>query len=166
MVLAVAVEFCFVVWGVGRLEETGISTGAAAALASTFPIGMATGRAVVPRLTSRDLSPIAISTGAAATGTVVLVAADSAALTAAGMAIAGLGVAAMYPLTLAQLMAVPGVETARAAALATLASGTAIVIAPAVLGLLGQGAGLRASFLVTLPLLAALVVVAKPPTGS
>jgi MFS family permease len=96
----------------------------------------------------------------------VLVAADSAALTAAGMAIAGLGVAAMYPLTLAQLMAVPGVETARAAALATLASGTAIVIAPAVLGLLGQGAGLRASFLVTLPLLAALVVVAKPPTGS
>ena len=48
----------------------------------------------------------------------------------------------------------------RAASLATLASGTAILTAPAVLGLLGQSRGLRTSFLVTVPLLAALVLVA------
>jgi MFS family permease len=92
----------------------------------------------------------------------MLVATNDAAAAATALAIAGFGVAALYPVTLGDLMALPGVEAGRAASLATLASGTAILTAPAVLGLLAQSRGLRASFLIALPLLGALALVARP----
>ncbi len=162
MVLAVAVEFCFVVWGVGRLRETGISAGAAAALASAFPIGLAVGRVTAPVLIRRGWPPIAIGALVTTVGTLTLVAIDSPAAATAALAIAGLGVAPFYPVLLAGVMALPDLSPPKAASLASLASGTAILTAPAVLGLLGQHSGLRISFLVTVPLLAALVLVAGP----
>lgn len=160
IVLAVAVEFCFVVWGVGRLRETGISAGAAAALASAFPIGLAVGRVAAPGLIRRGWPPISVGALVTAVGTLMLVASGSATVATTALAVAGLGVASFYPVLLAGLMALPDISPWRATSLATFASGTAILTAPAVLGLLGQSHGLRASFLVTVPLLAALVLVA------
>ena len=160
IVLAVSVEFCFVIWGVGRLRDTGISAGTAAALASAFPIGLAVGRIAAPRLIRRGWLPITVGALVTAIGTFALVAIDSPAAAALALAVAGLGVAPFYPVLLAGLMELPGLSQWRAASLAAVASGTAMLTAPAVLGLLGHSRGLRASFLVTLPLLAALVFVA------
>ncbi|WP_246486471.1 hypothetical protein [Kribbella qitaiheensis] len=48
VVLAVAVEFCFVVWSVARLVDAGLAIAIAALLGSAFPIGMAVGRSIGP----------------------------------------------------------------------------------------------------------------------
>ena len=163
--LAVSVEFCFVVWGVGRLVDTGVSDGAAAALASALPIGLAAGRLAVPGLLRRGLPPILTGALVTACGTLVMVVGDGAAAATTALLVAGLGVAPFYPVLLATLMAVPRLPPGRAASMATLASGTAILAAPAVLGLLGQAWGLRGAFLVTVPLLVALVLVARPASA-
>ena len=166
IVLAVAVEFCFVVWGAGRLTETGVGDGAAAALASAFPVGLAVGRLAVPPLMRRGWAPVTAGAAATAAGTALLVAAPGPGLATLALVVAGIGVAPLYPVLLGDLLTVPGLAAWRAAALSTMASGTAILAAPAVLGVLGDAWGLRISFLVTLPLLGALVVVAGPRTGS
>ena len=165
IVLAVAVEFCFVVWGAGRLTETGVGDGAAAALACAFPVGLAVGRLAVPTLMRPGWTPVAGGAAATTAGTALLVAAPGPALATPALVVAGIGVAPLYPILLGDLLTVPGLAAWRAAARSTMASGTAILAAPAVLGVLGDAWGLRTSFLVTLPLLGALVVVAGPRTG-
>lgn len=156
MVLAVAVEFCFAVWGVARLVDSGLDTGAAAALGAAFPIGMAIGRIAGPQVIARVP---AVPAGAAATavGTVLVVAGTGPAAVIAGLCVAGLGVATLYPVTLAHLMATPGLSPAHGASLGAVASGTAIIVAPAGLATLAGVVDLRLAFLVTIPLLAALV---------
>ena len=145
IVLAVAVEFCFVVWGAGRLTETGLGDGTAAALASAFPVGLAVGRMGGTRDDAAGWPPVAVGAAATAAGTALLVTGDSPATAAVALAIAGLGVAPFYPVLLGDLMAVPQLSAWRAASLATLASGTAILAAPAVLGAFGDDAGACAS---------------------
>jgi MFS family permease len=68
VVLAVAVEFCFVVWAVARLQAAGLPTATAALLGSAFPIGMAVGRAIGP-LRIGGWSPLVPSGALAACGT-------------------------------------------------------------------------------------------------
>ncbi|WP_306214878.1 MFS transporter [Actinoplanes sp. RD1] len=157
VVLAVSVEFCFTIWGVARLTGAGASTGAAALLGTAFPFGMACGRLAGPWLLSR--LPVVV-TGALVTGvsTLAVVVAGSPALVAAGLAGAGLGVATLYPVTLARLVATPGLSRAHAASVGAFASGTAIVAAPAALARLADVADLRLAYLVTLPLLAAMLL--------
>jgi hypothetical protein len=165
IVLGVAVEFCFVVWGAGRLTETGVGDGTAAALASAFPIGLAVGRMALPTLMRRGWPPIAGGAIATAAGTAVLVSGQSPATATAALVLAGLGVAPFYPVLVGRLLALPRLPAWRAVSLSTIASGTAILVAPAMLGILGDEWGLRRSFLVTIPLLAALVWIARPPRG-
>ena len=162
IVLAVAVEFCFVVWGAGRLTETGVGDGTAAALASAFPIGLAVGRMALPTLMRRGWPPITAGATTTAAATALLVTGTSQVTAALALVLAGLGVAAFYPVLVVRLFALPHLPGRRAASLSTMASGTAILAAPAVLGILGDEWGLRISFLVTIPLLTALVWVARP----
>jgi hypothetical protein len=75
---------------------------------------------------------------------------------AIGLVIAGLGVAPLYPVTLAALVATPGLSPARLAAFGALASGTAILLAPAALALIARVVEIRTAYLVTLPLIALL----------
>ena len=159
--LAVSVEFCFVVWGVGRLVDTGVSDGRPPDSPAP-PIGLAAGRLAVPGLLRRGLPPILTGALVTACGTLVMVAGDGAAAATTALLVAGFGVAPFYPVLLAALMAVPRLPPGRAASVATLASGTAILAAPAVLGLLGQAWGLRGAFLATVPILIAVVLVARP----
>ncbi|MEU8272363.1 hypothetical protein AB0B89_35080, partial [Sphaerisporangium sp. NPDC049002] len=153
--LAVSVEFCFAVWAVARLQETGVTPGEAAGLGSTFAIGMALGRIAAPRLVQRvRVVPLCAVTIAA--GALVVVATNGPLSVAAGLAVAGLGVAPLYPVTLADLVATPDLRASHSASLGALASGTAILLAPSALAALGQVADLRLAFLVTVPLLVAL----------
>ncbi|GAA0809937.1 hypothetical protein [Spirilliplanes yamanashiensis] len=169
MVLSVAVEFCFTVWAVARLYDTGLSAPAAAALGAAFPIGMALGRLAGPVLV-RVPGLVRWCAATTATGALGVVAVDHPAVVTAALALAGAGVAPLYPVTLADLVATPGLRGAHAASLGALASGVAIVSAPAGLALLADTTGLRAAFLVTLPLLLVLVLLrpsrpAPPATG-
>jgi MFS family permease len=75
----------------------------------------------------------------------------------AGLGVAGLGIAMLYPVTLARLVATPGLAERHSASLGAFASGTAILAAPALLATLSGVASLRIAFLLPIPLLALLV---------
>jgi MFS family permease len=164
VVLSVAVEFCFVVWAVARLVATGLPTATAALLGSAFPIGMAAGRAIGP-LRMRSWSPVVPSGALAVVGTLLVSLFDSPALVALGLVVAGLGIAPLYPVTLAALVATPGLSPARLAAIGALASGTAILVAPAALALVARVVEIRTAYLITLPLLAVLVALSRRLTA-
>jgi MFS family permease len=161
VVLAVAVEFCFVVWAVARLQAAGLPTAAAALLGSAFPIGMAVGRAIGP-LRILGWSALVPSGVLAAGGTLLVSLTGAPVLVVAGLALAGVGVAPLYPITIAALVATPGLSPARLAALGALASGTAILVAPAVLATLATVVDLRTAFLIPLPILLILFVISRP----
>ncbi|TCC02848.1 MFS transporter [Kribbella soli] len=160
VVLAVSVEFCFVVWAVARLVASGLPTAAAALLGSAFPIGMAVGRAIGP-IRYRGWSPVFPSGALAACGTLLVSLFDAPAAVALGLVVAGLGVAPLYPVTLAALVATPGLSSARLAAVGAMASGTAILVAPALLAVLARVVDLRTAYLVTLPLIAVLFLLSR-----
>jgi hypothetical protein len=160
VVLAVAVEFCFVVWAVARLVAAGLPTATAALLGSAFPIGMAVGRAIGP-IRWRSWSPVYPSGLLAVCGTLLVSSVDVPAVVALGLVVAGLGVAPLYPVTLAALVATPGLSSERLAAIGALASGTAILVAPAVLAVLARVVDLRTAYLVTLPILGVLFLLSR-----
>jgi hypothetical protein len=157
VVLAVSVEFCFTIWAVARLAAAGLAPGTAAALGTAFPIGMALGRLAGPALIGR-IPVVPIGAAITAAGALVVVAGGPAAITA-GLVVAGAGVATLYPVALAGLVATPRLRATHAASLGALASGTAILAAPAALARLADVVDLRLAFLITLPLLAALLLV-------
>jgi hypothetical protein len=72
------------------------------------------------------------------------------------------GVAPLYPITIAALVATPGLSPARLAALGALASGTAILVAPTALAALATVVDLRTAFLIPLPLLVMLFAISRP----
>ena len=152
LVCSVAAEFSFVVWGVVRLTGTGLDPGAAALVGAAFPIGMAVGRVAGPSMIAR-LPMVAVGCGLAALGTVMVVWGSSWPVVGAGQLVAGFGLATLYPIMVARLMATPGLLPELGASLGVLGSGLAITIAPAVLALLAEVVDLRLAFLVPLPLL-------------
>jgi MFS family permease len=157
VVLAVSVEFCFTIWAVARLAAAGMAPGTAAALGTAFPVGMALGRLAGPALIGR-IPVVPIGAAITAAGALVVVVAGGPVLITAGLVVAGAGVATLYPVALAALVATPRLSAAHAASLGALASGTAILAAPAALARLADVMDLRLAFLITLPLLAALLL--------
>ena len=157
IVFAVMTEFCYVVWGAARLQDSGLSVSAAAAAAVAFPLGMATGRVAAARLLDR-LPFLSLSLLLVLTGTVVLVSPANPVLCIAGLGLVGLGIAVLYPLMLANLMREPGLGEHHAAAIGATASGTAILSAPLLISGLASVIPLRAAFLVVIPMLAGLAV--------
>ncbi|MEV8378207.1 MFS transporter [Kribbella sp. NPDC056861] len=161
VVLAVAVEFCFVIWAVARMLATDLPAGKAALLASAFPIGMAIGRVIGPVKVER-VSALLPGAVLAAAGTVLVTAFDTPVPVTIGLGVAGLGVATMYPIVLADLISIPGVSPAHLSSLSACASGVAILLAPAALAALAGVLELRAAFLIPLPLLVILLLIRRP----
>jgi hypothetical protein len=94
----------------------------------------------------------------AAAGTGLVYASQSPVTVTAGLAIAGLGTAVLYPVTLAQFVDTPGLAPRHSASLGALASGAAILAAPTLLAALDGVLNLRVAFLLPIPVLAALLV--------
>lgn len=162
VVTAVSIEFCFTIWATARLQETGLPTGAAAAAVTAFLVGMAAGRFAAPRLIARGVPVMRVGCALTVAGTLLVALTGAPEPVVTGLVIAGLGVAPLYPVTLARLVHVPGLPSTRAAAYGALASGTAILVAPVVLAALGAALDLRAAYLIAvLPLAAALAVVSR-----
>lgn len=162
LVSAVAVEFCFVVWGVARLTGTGIRAGEAALIATAFPLGMALGRVVGSWLIAR-LPMVLVGSAVTAAGTLLVVLVDAWPVVGLGQLLAGLGLATLYPILLARLMHTPGLRPEFGASLGALASGTAITVAPAVLALLATVVDLRIAFLLPLPILIGMLLLYGRP---
>lgn len=161
VVLAVAVEFCFVVWSVARLVEAGLPIAIAALLGSAFPIGMAVGRSIGP-IHFRGWAPLVPAGVLALSGSLLVSLFGSPAIVVTGLLLAGVGVAPLYPLTIAELVATPGIRPVRLAALGALASATAILAAPTILAALATVIDLSKAFLITIPVLLVLFLISRP----
>lgn len=160
IVLCVGIEFCFAIWSVARLVDTGVPLGTASALGAGFGIGMAVGRLVGPRFVDRPWAvPAALAT--ITLGTVVVYLGQDPVTVTAGILVASLGIAPLYPIMLGRLVSIPDLSGRHSASIGSLASGTAILAAPAALGWLDGEIGLREAFLLPLPLIVILWFLAK-----
>jgi fucose permease len=161
IVLVVGVEFCVAFWATDFLqEEAGVGRGAASASLGLFVGGMATGRLVGGRLAvARDPRRLLIGAlGLAATGFVIFWSTGAPAVSLTGLAVIGLGVAMLFPLSLSFAMAsAPGVLE-KASARASLAGGIAVLLAPYALATLADAVGVRAGFLLVPALIATALV--------
>jgi MFS family permease len=156
IVLVVSVEFCMISWSADYLEnELGMVKANAAQAVSLFLGAMIVGRLAVSRLVQRypSRTMVTLSILLAMAGFLVYWTTTSAGVGMAGLFVTGLGVAGLYPLILSMAIAAAGGNTVQAGARATLASGTAILALPLVLGRLADAVGIRPAYIVVLVLL-------------
>jgi MFS family permease len=160
VLFSVSVEFCMVFWAASAVTEWHhTSEGLAPAVAALFLVGMAVGRTLAVPITRRMPNArllMLVCIAVAGVGFLTFWSAPVLPLAAVGLAVAGLGVALLYPTTVSRTIAAWPHAPDRAAARAALASGVAIGGAPFVLARLADLTGLRAAYLIVPVLLIAL----------
>ena len=162
LMLAVAVEFCMISWSADYLENgLGMIKADAAQSVSLFLAGMIVGRLVGSRLVQRfSTHPVVIgSVLVASFGFLVYWNTTNLLLGLSGLFVTGLGVASLYPLILSLAIGAAKGQTIQASARATLASGTAILTLPLVLGRLADAVGIRAAYGVVALLLISVILI-------
>lgn len=168
LVLAVSVEFCMISWSADYLETSlGMLKVNAAQAISLFLGAMILGRLAGSRLVQRFSTRRVVlgSLLVAALGFGLFWTAGSAVIGMAGLFVTGLGVAGLYPLILALSFGAAGDATVQAGARATLASGTAILVLPLVLGRLADMFGIRLAYGVVGVLLAGIFLILLATRG-
>jgi fucose permease len=149
LVLAVSMEFCMIFWCADYLErEIGLPRATAATAVSLFLIAMMAGRWAGSRLVRR-IPARRVVAGAlllAGFGFVIFWRAPGANQALLGLLLTGLGIANLYPLILTQALHIAGGEADLASTRATLASGTAILLLPLLLGGIADDIGLRSAY--------------------
>jgi fucose permease len=156
IVLAVAVEFCMISWSADYLETTlGMPRANAAQAVSLFLLAMIIGRLAGSRLVQRISAQWLVSASVltAIAGFMLYWQAANIPSALVGLFLTGLGVASLYPLTLSLAIGAAGNDTVQASTRATLASGTAILTLPLVLGRLADAAGIHQAYGIVLVLL-------------
>ncbi len=159
IVLLVAAEWSVVAWSADFMAgPIGLDRALASGLMTAFFGAMVIGRFIGSRLTRRmdtaTLLPLVLVLGIS--GFLLFWLARTPALNVIGLFAAGLGVANLFPLSLAWATTIAGDQTDRASALISLAAGLAILIAPQTLGAAADAIGLaRAMGLVAILQLAA-----------
>jgi fucose permease len=158
LVMAVSVEFCMVFWSADYLEKVlGLKTAAAAQSVSLFLAGMILGRLVgsvlVRKLRAERVVYLSILT--AAGGFLLYWAASNPIAGLPGLFLSGLGTASLYPLILSLAIGSAGSQTVQAGSRTTLASGTAILLLPLMLGRLADEVGIWWAYSIILLLLMA-----------
>jgi fucose permease len=149
IVLAVSVEFCMVFWSADYMEKAlGLQTANAAQSVSLFLAGMILGRLAGSILVRkmRTEAVIAISIILAAAGFLIYWAATIPLVAMLGLFVCGMGTGGLYPLILSLAMGSAGSLTVEASSRATLASGTAILLLPLILGWFADRVGIRLAY--------------------
>ena len=165
VVCGTAIEFCMITWTPDLLTaRTGMSPGAASGAVAAVVGGMAGGRLIVGAL-ARSRPPLALFVvGAAVTvvGWVLVWLASAPAIAVIGLLIVGAGIAGLYPLGAAMVMALSGGQPDRAVAVLGIGVGLSSGLGPFVLGALADEVGVRVAFLVVpvLSLAAAVTITA------
>jgi fucose permease len=147
VVLVVIPEFCMVFWSTDFLKtDRGMTSGAAAATATVLVLGMATGRGLAGHAIRRFRSARLLLISSATTAVIGFALAwsiDNQVTTTLGLLVTGLGLALLYPVSLAQAIdACPGNQD-WASARCALASGLAILTATVGLGQIADQTSLK-----------------------
>lgn len=163
LVLAVSVEFCMIFWSADFLENVlGMAKASAAQSVSLFLAGMILGRLAGSRLVQRFPARrvVTVSILVATMGFLLFWSSRNVIPGLSGLFLAGLGVASLYPLLLSLAIEAAEGQAVQAGARATLASGSAILILPLVLGRLADAVGIHSAYgVVALLLVAALLII-------
>ena len=164
LVLAVSVEFCMIFWSADYLQNVlGMLKANAAQSVSLFLAAMIVGRMAGSRLVQRfsTRSVVVISILIAGIGFLLFWRAENVSLGLSGLFLTGLGVANLYPLLLSLAIGAADGNTVQASARATLASGTAILALPLILGSFADTVGIRPAFGVVLILLISVFLISQ-----
>ncbi len=159
--VGIAVEFCVIYFGAELLATTGLSATAAATAMSAFYLGILLGRigaAVLTRSAGRTVPLVWLSLGDAAAGFALFWLAGAPVPAVAGLFVCGLGVANLYPLSLALALAAAPEHGDAVNARVQLLGGVFVVTAPYLLGSLADHLGLTVAFTVEPVLVAASAV--------
>src|SRR6266511_110810 len=149
IVLAVSVEFCMIFWSADYLEHVlGMVKANAAQAVSLFLAAMIVGRISGIRLVQRFSTHrvVTVSILIASIGFLIFWKTENVLIGLTGLFITGLGVANLYPLILSLTIGAANGNTVQASARATLASGTAILTLPLVLGRLADAVDIRLAY--------------------
>jgi MFS family permease len=156
--LVAAVEWCVASWGAEFLATVvGLEPALAASAMTLFFVAMAGGRFIGSRLAWRFASAhlLYAAMAIALAGFLLFWLAPGAVLSLVGLFVAGLGIANFYPLTVGVATgAVPDLIDTATARLAV-AGGSALLLAPFVVGAIADMVGMRWGFGIVAPLLLA-----------
>ena len=164
IVLAVSVEFCMIFWSADYLENVlGMVKASAAQAVSLFLAAMILGRLAGSRLVQHFSTRrvITISILLAGGGFLVFWRTEDVILGLSGLFLTGLGVANLYPLILSHAIGAAEGDTVQAGARATLASGTAILALPLILGRVADAVGIRSAYGVVALLLISVFLISQ-----
>jgi fucose permease len=149
LVLAVSAEFCMIYWSANYFESSlSMPKASAAQAVSIFLAAMIVGRLAGSRLV-QYFSPrrlITASVLVGGSGFLLFWTTNTVTLGLVGLFVTGLGVANLYPLFLSLAMGVARDNTVQASARTTLASGTAILALPLVLGRMADMVGIQPAY--------------------
>ncbi len=147
----IAVEFCVVYFGAELLTTDGLRTSQAATAMSGFYLGILCGRVGAARLTrraGRAVPLIYASLAVTISGFLLFWLAAPPVLAIAGLFVCGLGVANLYPLSVALVLAAAPGNGDTANARIQLLGGVFVIVSPYLLGSLADHLGLHAAFTV------------------
>lgn len=164
IMLGVSVEFCMVFWSANYIElALGLSKANAAQAVSLFLGAMIIGRILGSRLVRRFSTRAVVisSIVIAGIGFLLFWRTDNALIGLSGLCVTGLGVANLYPLFLSLAINAADGNTVQAGARATLASGTAILALPLVLGRLADAFGIRPAYWIVVLLLISVFLISQ-----
>lgn len=149
LMLGIAVEYCIIYWGADFVEKVlGFSKNTATQSVSLFMAGMIIGRFFGSRLLER-VPPMKLISGSISLsvfGFALFWSDISPLLGLVGLMLLGLGGANLYPVLVSMAIASAGELKAEAGARATLATGTAILFLPLVLGIVSDKMGIRLAY--------------------
>ena len=149
LMLGIAVEYCIIYWGADVVEKVlGFSKNTATQSVSLFMVGMIVGRFFGSRLLERisAMKLLWASILLSVFGFILFWSGVTPLLGIIGLALLGLGGANFYPVIVSLAIASAGELKAKAGARATLATGTAILFLPLVLGMLSDRMGIRSAY--------------------
>jgi fucose permease len=164
IVLGVSVEFCMIFWSADYMEQVlGLSKVDAAQAVSLFLAAMIVGRILGSRLVQRfsTRAVITFSIIIAGIGFLLFWRTENALIGLSGLFLTGLGVANLYPLILSLAISAANENTIQAGARATLASGTAILALPLILGSFADAVGIRLAYGIVLVLLISVFLISQ-----
>ncbi len=145
----VSVEFCMLFGTTAFLRDRfGLDPAIASGSLTVFLCGMVIGRLLAGRFVLRRTPQrlLAVALAITSAGFAAYWLAPSAAVSLAGAFVTGLGVAALYPMTLGLAVGVAPHVASLASARCSLASGTAVLTAPLILGMLADRASLFVAY--------------------
>jgi Fucose permease len=164
IVLGVSVEFCMIFWSADYMEQVlGLSKADAAQAVSLFLAAMIVGRLLGSRLVQRFSTRVVITVSIvlAGIGFLLFWRTDNTLIGLSGLFLTGLGVANLYPLILSLAISAANGNTVQAGARATLASGTAILALPLILGSFADAVGIRSAYGVVVLLLISVFLISQ-----